>query len=304
MIPKLILAPMAGVNCPAFRLLCKEYGADLIYTQMYYVSKINEIENLKDYFNINSKERPVAIQLIGGLNDDWESAVKKIDAYADIIDINLGCPESEALDKKSGAYLLNQPNQIKKIILKIKSSTNKPISAKIRSGWNENNALEISKNLETENISAIAIHPRTKKQAYTGKADWNIIKKIKENIDIPVFGNGDIILAGHAKAMVEQTKCDGIMIGRTAMKNPAIFYEIKYLFENNKNISEPISKKKQIQRFIEIYETIEKEQKLNQIKDHCCWISSDLVNSKEIKEHIRLADSIDEIKKIVENMKQ
>lgn len=299
---KLILAPMAATSCTTFRLLCKKYGADVIYTQMYHVKDLVEISKTKDvteYLNIKPEEHPITIQLIGGLKDPWEEAIKLVENLADKIDINLGCPESEMLERRCGSYLLNQPEQIRKIIQQVKQTTNKSITAKIRSGWKTNNYLEIGKILEEEGIEEIAIHPRTKVQMYTGKADWNAIKELKQNLKIPVIGNGDINLPGHAKSMLEQTKCDGIMIGRTAIKNPAIFFDIKYLLENQKNNPNPISKQNQIKDFLKIQKEVEPNMSLNQIKDHCAWIASDLPNSKEVKERIRECNSVNDIWKII-----
>lgn len=290
---------MAAVNCTSFRLLCKKYGADIVYTQMYYVKKIIEAKDIKQLLNIKQEERPITIQLIGSLNDPWEDAVKIIEPFADIIDINFGCPESEALDKRAGSYLLNQPEQMKKIVQKVIKSTSKPISAKIRSGWAKNNAIDLATMLEKEGISAIAIHPRIKKQKYTGKSDWKTIAKLKQILKIPVYGNGDIEVAGHAKAMFEQTKCDGIMIGRSIMKNPSLFQEIKTLFKTDKNTTNKISKSQLMKEFIEIYEKTEIKQSLHQVQDHCCWLASDLPNSKELKTKIRECTSIEKIKEII-----
>lgn len=295
MIPKLILAPMAAVNCASFRLLCKKYGADLVYTQMFYVDKIIESKNLKQLLNIQTQDHPIAIQLIGALKDEWEKATKLIEPYADIIDINFGCPEPEALEKRSGSYLLNQKEQMKSIVKKVISSTSKPVTAKIRSGWAKNEAIELATMLESEGVSAIALHPRVKKQKYTGKSDWKTISDVKKAVQIPIYGNGDIEIPGHAKAMFETTKCDGIMIARAVTKNPALFQEIKTLFETGKKNNQKVTKTTLIKDFIKIYEKTEIKQNIHQIQDHCCWLASDLANSKEIKEQIRASKTTEGI---------
>jgi tRNA-dihydrouridine synthase B len=293
-----VLAPMAGVNCTSFRIMCKKHGAGLLFTQMYSVKRI--VEKGSALFDIRKEEFPVAIQLIGKLTDPWEDAVEIAERYADLIDINLGCIESDFLGEKSGCYLMQHPDQVAKIAKKVVAFTAKPVTAKIRSGWDNKfiNAVEIAKVLEHEGISAITVHPRTRKQQYMGKADWNIIKQVKQSISIPVIGNGDITLPGHAKAMVEQTKCDAVMIGRAARDNPYIFDDINYLLETGKNRGEIIkSSRFLIKEFIELYEKYEKNQSLNQFKDHCMWFVKGHPDAAAIKQRIKDANSIACIKR-------
>jgi tRNA-dihydrouridine synthase B len=299
---KIFLAPMAGVNCTSFRVMCKKYGASLIYTQMYEVKTIidkNNNNTIEEYLNIMKHESPIAIQLIGDSKDNWGKAVSIIEKYADIIDINLGCAEKEYIEKKYGSYLLQYPEDIKKIVKKCISSTTKPVTAKIRAGYDKINVLEISKLLEKEGISAITVHPRTAVQKYGGKADWKLIKEVKQNVSIPVIGNGDITLPGHAKAMFEQTRCDAVMIGRAAMRDPEIFKKVKFILEHGKNMPE---KEKDglelIKKFIKLYLKHENRKSLNEVKDHCTWLASSTKNAPTTRSMIKNAKSINDLLEI------
>jgi tRNA-dihydrouridine synthase B len=301
---KIVLAPMAGVNCTSFRIMCKKYGATLLFTQMYEVKTIieKEAENkLTEFLNIHSSENPIAIQLIGSINDQWEKAVKILEKHCDIIDINMGCAEKEYLEKRSGSYLLQYPEQVEKIIKKCVSSTIKPITVKIRAGYDIINAIEISKIIENAGACAITLHPRTTLQKYGGKADWSLIKSIKQQLTIPVIGNGDITLPGHAKAMFEQTRCDAIMIGRAAMRDPEIFKKIKYIIDYGKNMPEKEKDGiKLIDKFIKLYLKYEKRKSLNEIKDHCTWFLSSTKNAPSNREKIKKVRNITEITEILQ----
>lgn len=319
---KTVLAPMAGINCTAFRLQCKNYGCGLIFTQMYKVSTIIEKynedssgKNLLKFLNIiYEKESPVAIQLVGNTEDNWEEVIEILNKdvlikVIDIIDINFGCPEKDIHKIKAGGYLASFPDDIRQIIRVCKRLSNKPITAKIRSGWDNNNinALEICKILINEKIDGITIHPRTVKQKYSGKSDWTIIKEVKNycienSIKIPIIGNGDILLPGNAKAIIEQTKCDAVMLGRVAMKNPEIFEYVNYILEHgknkekfNKDTKQPI---KLIKEFIELYENFENRNSLNEVKNHISWYLTE-TKEKKILKKINDCESIQDIKVVL-----
>ncbi|MFO7711359.1 MAG: tRNA-dihydrouridine synthase family protein [Candidatus Woesearchaeota archaeon] len=271
----LYLAPMAGINCPAFRRLCRYYGADATYTQMLDADKVAEDPDFYDrYLDIHPDERPVIIQLIGS-KETLKTASEKVSPFADGIDINMGCIEKPMLGKQAGCFLMKHPEQIKKAISYI--NTDKPISAKIRAGWDTNNALEVAKILEELGIRTIALHPRTKLQGYKGKADWNITQQLVQKTDCTIIGNGDI-----TEKNATQKITPHLMIGRGAIGNPIIFQRIK------KNSQAPISikeKKEQFSRFLSFYKE-QKRKSYSEIRQHACWFFKNIPRSREIRQKI------------------
>ena len=232
----LLLAPMRGVNCASFRRMCKEYGCDLVSTPMIYTNDlVSNSEKIISRLNLNNSEKPISFQLVG--NKNGAESVKLIEEHADVIDINLGCPEKEFLGLKCGSYLLTNKSMREKFVSSIVGATNKPVTAKIRLGFKDNNSIEVAKELENLGVSAITVHGRTTRQGYTGKSDINAISKVKESVNIPVIANGDVFKAGNAKILFEKTKCDGIMLGRGVIGNPFLFKEIKNLIKKGKNLN-------------------------------------------------------------------
>jgi len=227
----LFLAPMSGVTNIAFRRLCRNHGAGLCFTEFANSHSILNMpleENKRLKTDINDK--PLGIQIFGNDEESLGKAAKEVELLSDLIDMNLGCPAYKIIRTGCGSELLREPEKLQKIIKKIIDSVKKPVSVKIRSGIDGNNinAVHIAKLCENVGVKMITVHARTQKQGYSGKADFSIIKKVKEAVNIPVIGNGDIISYETAIEMFEKTNCDGIMIGRGARTNPAIFNEIKY----------------------------------------------------------------------------
>jgi tRNA-dihydrouridine synthase B len=232
---KLILAPMHDITNIAFRIMCKNYGAGLVSTELLSANAIakgnkSELRGAKT----NKKEGPIAIQLFGQNTENILKASKIVEKDFDIIDFNLGCPSKKILAQGCGAALLKRKNKIKEIVEKTSKIIKKPFTVKIR---NEN-AVEISKICEKAGASAITIHGRTAGQGYSGNADWNIIKEIKQVVEIPVIGNGDVIDGESAKKMFEETNCDYIMVGRAAIGNPFIFKQINEYLKTGKIIKQ------------------------------------------------------------------
>ena len=221
----LVLAPMAGINDIPFRLLCRENGAGLLYTEMINANAIarNNKSSLR-LAKILEIERPISLQLFASKKDVIANAAKILEPNASIIDFNLGCPASKVVKAGAGAALMEKPKKVQEILEKLVSSVNVPVTVKIRLGFNKINALQISKIAESAGVSAIAVHARTYGQGFSGKANLNAIKEIKENISIPVIGNGDVTDAVSFKQMMEVS--DAVMVGRAAKNNPALFDEL------------------------------------------------------------------------------
>ena len=238
---KLVLAPMHNVTNLAFRLMCKRYGSSLVSTELLSANAISRKNKAVMELALTDKsERPVVCQLFSQNTENIIKAAKIIEDKFDIIDFNLGCPSEKIMAQGSGGALLKRKNKIAEIIRELSNNTNIPVTVKIRSGVNKRNinALEIAKLCEENGASAIIIHARTVDQGYSGKADWNIIKEIKENVKIPVIGNGDVFLGEDAKKMLDETGCDYVMIGRGAMGNPFIFKQINEYLKTGKLIKQ------------------------------------------------------------------
>ena len=228
-----VLAPMAGISNPAYIKVCEELGLSYAITELISAEAIirdnkKTLEMLDGYDNLNI---PVAIQLFGS-NPEVMAKASKIVTRAHhfmIIDINMGCPVPKvALKSKAGSYLLKDPDKVYEIVKAVKDAVDVPVTVKIRSGWDHNsiNAVDVAKKIEKAGASAISIHPRTRSDGYKGHSNWNIIKEVKENVDIPVIGNGDIKNPLDAKKMIDETNCDAVMIGRAALGNPYIIYQV------------------------------------------------------------------------------
>ena len=226
----LILAPMAGVTDLPFRLLCKEQGAGLLCMEMVSAKAIlYKNRNTEELLTIDKRENPVSLQLFGSDPDIMSEIAKQIeDRPFDILDINMGCPVPKIVNNGEGSALMKNPQLAYEILARMADSVKIPVTVKIRAGWDEKNinAPEIALLAEKAGVAAIAVHGRTREQYYNGKADWNVIKKVKETVKIPVFGNGDILTAADGLRMLKETGCDGLMIGRGADGNPWIFTEI------------------------------------------------------------------------------
>lgn len=310
---KIVFAPMAGVSNISFRTIIKEMGAGLIYSEMISTMGIKyQSQKTIDLINFNETERPISIQIFGNDIDSFVEAAKYIEDnyHPDIIDINMGCPVPKiALKSQAGSALLKNPDKIYEIVKKVVENTNTPISVKIRSGWDENsiNAVEVAQKIEQAGASLIAIHARTRSQGYSGKANWNIIKQVKENVNIPVIGNGDIKTIYDAKKMLDETKCDAIMIGRATLGNPWFIKECVEYIENNKIIDPPTNIEK-IDMIEHHYELLKKytseKQALLEIRMHALWYIKGLPNIKEYKNKITSCKTEQEFKNLLNEIRE
>ncbi len=251
-----VLSPMAGVTDIAFRTLAKKYSAGMTYTE--FISSAAIVRGNKaslKLIEVDPSEKPVAVQLFGHNVEEIIQAAKLVEERFDVIDVNCGCPAWKVIKTGAGSAMLNNPELIGKFVNKLASSVNKPVTVKIRTGISESkiNAVEIAKIVEDSGGAAIAVHGRTQKQGYSGKADWEIIKQVKEKVNIPVIGNGDVFTPEDFKEKLEFSKVDAIMIARGALGNPYIFQQIKDYLETGK-----YQKENRIQQFLEYLEIAQK----------------------------------------------
>lgn len=310
---RVVLAPMAGVCNSAFRRIVKEMGCGLIYAEMV-SDKAIFYNNQKtiDMLYMTDFERPIAQQIFGSDKDSFVTAAKYIyeNMHPDIIDINMGCPVPKvALRSQAGSALLKNPEKIREIVNAVVNAVPIPVTVKMRSGWDQNNinAVEIAKICEEAGASAICIHARTRSQGYSGKADWNIIKLVKEAVSIPVIGNGDVVDIYSAKKMLNETHCDAVMIGRASLGNPWIFKEVNEYIENNKVIDSPspLEKVDMCIKHLSYLEEIKVSKvAVLEIRNHVAWYLKGLKGTNEVKNKIYMTKNIDEIKKILYDYKK
>lgn len=298
------LAPMAGVSDVALRLLCKEMGAGLVVTELTSIHAIiakerqlrQENKQINEFIEFSQREKPIAIQLFGSDLEVLEKAAKIVEPYFDLIDYNMGCPAPHITQQMAGGALLQNENLTRKIFRVLVSSVKKPVTLKMRAGV-ENQLVfkRIAKIAQEEGIQMITLHARTVKQGYSGKSDWSLIKELKETVDIPVVGNGDITTPEHAKQMLDQTGCDYVMIGRGAMGNPFIFKQINdYLSTASYQKFHPNYKIEVFCKYLDYADS--HKIKFASIKQQAMRFTKGLVGGAQLRSRIMTASSIDELK--------
>lgn len=305
----LILAPMAGVTDLPFRLLCKEQGVGLLCMEMVSAKAIlYKNRNTIDLLKIDERELPVSLQLFGSDPDILSQIAHEIeDRPFDILDINMGCPVPKIVNNGEGSALMKNPKLAGEIIEKTVRAIKKPVTVKIRKGFDENciNAVEMAKIAEASGAAAIAVHGRTREQYYSGKADWDIIRQVKQAVSIPVIGNGDLLCAEDVIAMHEQTGCDGFMIGRGAQGNPWIFKQVLHFFETGEHLEKPT--------FEEVTEMVLRHAHLmmefkgeyigiREIRKHGAWYTAGYPNSAKLRVMINEVETYDELEHLFRNV--
>lgn len=305
----LILAPMAGVTDLPFRLLCKEQGAGLICTEMVSAKAIYfKNKNTESLMEIDERERPVSLQLFGSEPDLMAEIAKQIEPRNfDILDINMGCPVPKVVNNGEGSALMKNPKLVHEIVSKVSKAIQKPVTVKIRKGFTEDsvNAVEIAKILEDAGAAAVAVHGRTREQYYSGQADWEIIRKVKEAVSIPVIGNGDVDSPQKAEALVKETGCDGIMIGRAVQGNPWLFSRILHYQQTGELLPGPGME--EIKEMILRHAKMQLEYKGNytgmrEMRKHVAWYTTGMPHSASVRRMVNEVESYEQLEELVSRM--
>ena len=302
-----ILAPMAGVTDLPFRLLCKEQGAGLLCMEMVSAKAIQyNNKNTKALLEIHPEESPVSLQLFGSDPDIISEIAKRIEELPfAILDINMGCPVPKIVRNGEGSALMKQPKLVHEIVSKTAKAIQKPVTVKIRKGFDDTciNAVEIAKIIEDAGAAAVAVHGRTREQYYSGKADWDIIRQVKEAVSIPVIGNGDVVSGESAIAMMKETGCDGVMIGRGAQGNPWIFSEL--LAYEKTGVMPPRPNAVELKDMMLRHARLQMQYKgeylgIREMRKHVSWYTTGLKNSAKLRGEINAVESYEELQKLLE----
>ncbi len=305
----LILAPMAGVTDLPFRLLCKEQGAGLLCMEMVSAKAIYfNNKNTEELLNIDDREPPVSLQLFGSDPDIISEMAKKIeDRPFSILDINMGCPVPKVAGNGEGSALMKNPKLVEEIVSKTAKAIKKPVTVKIRKGFDDAhvNAVEIARIAESAGAAAVAVHGRTREQYYSGKADWDIIRQVKEAVKIPVIGNGDVTSPESARQLLETTGCDGIMIGRGAQGNPWIFRQILHWMETGEE--EPKPDLEEVKAMILRHARMLVDYKgaytgIREMRKHVAWYTAGYPNSAKLRARVNEIESLEALEDLIQGL--
>ena len=302
-----VLAPMAGVTDLPFRQLCKEQGAGLICMEMVSAKAVSyHNKNTQALMQTTDEERPVSMQLFGSEPELMGEVAGMIEAYPfDILDLNMGCPVPKVVNNHEGSALLKDPVLISRIVRTVVRSTNKPVTAKIRIGFegSQVDPVDIARRIEAAGAAAVAVHGRTRQQYYSGKADWEMIRKIKEAVRIPVIGNGDVTGPEAARAMLQETGCDAVMVGRACRGNPWIFRRIETYLETGQLLPKPSVSEisDMILRHAEAQTQLHNEQTaMREMRKHIAWYTAGLPHSAALRRQTNTLTTLEELEKLLE----
>ena len=305
----LILAPMAGVTDLPFRLLCKEQGAGLLCMEMVSAKAIYfNNKNTEELLTIDDREPPVSLQLFGSDPDIISEMAKKIENRPfSILDIHMGCPVPKVAGNGEGSALMKNPKLVEEIVSKTAKAIKKPVTVKIRKGFDDEhiNAVEIARIAESAGAAAVAVHGRTREQYYSGKADWDIIRQVKEAVKIPVIGNGDVTSPEAARQLMETTGCDGIMIGRGAQGNPWIFRQILHWMETGEEESKPDLE--EVKAMILRHARMLVEYKgaytgIREMRKHVAWYTAGYPNSAKLRARVNEIESLEALEHLIQGL--
>lgn len=303
----IILAPMAGVSDLPFRLLCREQGAGMVCTEMVSAKAISfHNKNTVALLETSPAEHPVSLQLFGADPD----IISEMAAYIeerdfDVLDLNMGCPVPKVAGNGEGSALMRNPKLVEQIVSKTVRAIKKPVTVKIRKGFtaSEVNAVEIARIAEASGAAAVAVHGRTREQYYTGTADWDIIRQVKEAVSIPVLGNGDVFTPEDAKRMKEETGCDGIMVARGAKGNPWLFKRILHYLETGELLPPPTAE--EVKRMIVRHGTLQTEFRgeeiaMREMRKHVAWYTAGFPHSSALRNDINQVETLEELERLVD----
>lgn len=306
---RVVLAPMAGICNSAFRLTVKEFGAGLVYAEMISDKGIvNKNERTMNMLYIDDRENPLSLQIFGGDKDTLVEAAKYVDqnTTADIIDINMGCPVSKIIKCEAGAKLLLDPEKIYEMVAAVVDNVKKPVSVKMRTGWDLDHlyAVQNAQAVERAGGSAVAVHGRTRVQMYEGHADWDIIRQVKENVKIPVIGNGDVETPQDAKRMLDETGVDGVMIGRAALGDPWMIYRTVEYLESGELKPEPSVREKMdvcLLHFERLLALKGEHVAVREMRKHASWYLKGIRGNGKARNLINQTESAQELRTFINN---
>ncbi len=304
-----VLAPMAGVTDLPFRKLCKEQGAGLICMEMVSAKAISfHNKNTEALMEIDKCENPVSMQLFGSEPELMARVAAEIEERPfDILDINMGCPVPKVVNNGEGSALLKNPELIVKIVKSVSSAIKKPLTVKVRIGFENEpvDIVEIAKRVEDAGAAAIAVHGRTRQQYYSGTADWDTIRRVKEAVTIPVIGNGDVDSPEKAEALIKETGCDGVMIGRAVRGNPWLFRELNHYFETGEKLPRPSAE--EVREMILRHARMQIDLKgeftgIREMRKHVAWYTAGMRHSAALRRETNLVSSYEELEKLLGRM--
>ena len=304
-----VLAPMAGVTDLPFRKLCKEQGAGLICMEMVSAKAISfHNKNTEALMEIDKCENPVSMQLFGSEPELMARVAAEIEERPfDILDINMGCPVPKVVNNGEGSALLKNPELIVKIVKSVSSAIKKPLTVKVRIGFENEpvDIVDIAKRVEDAGAAAIAVHGRTRQQYYSGTADWDAIRRVKEAVSIPVIGNGDVDSPEKAEALIKETGCDGVMIGRAVRGNPWLFRELNHYFETGEKLSRPSVE--EVREMILRHARMQIDLKgeftgIREVRKHVAWYTAGMRHSAALRRETNLVSSYEELEKLLGRM--